>query len=41
MADSLTVTLTVFQGLSIKMASVDLARWMLKRLQHDSILAAA
>jgi len=41
MADSLTVALNLFQGLSIKMAPVDLARWMLKQVQHDSILVAA
>jgi hypothetical protein len=31
MADNRTVTLKSFQGLSFKMAQVDLVRWMLER----------
>ena len=38
MANILTVTLNVFQGLSFKVAPLDLARLMLKQVQHDSIL---
>ena len=44
MADNRTVTLNLFQGLSVKMAQVDLVRWMLERqspevkqIQHDFI----
>ena len=38
MAEILTVTLNVSQGLSFKMAPLDLARLMLKQVQYDSIL---
>ena len=38
MAKNLTVTLNVLQGLSFKMVPLDLARLMLKQVQHDSIL---
>jgi len=48
MANNLIVTLNVFQGLSVKMAPVDLARWMLERqspevkhIQHDNIVVTA
>jgi hypothetical protein len=44
-AKNRTVTLNWFQGLSLKMAPVDLALWILERqspevqqVQHDSIL---
>ena len=44
MASSLTVTLNLVQGLSVKMAQIDLVRWMLERqspevkqIQHDFI----
>ncbi len=37
MADNPSVTLNLFQGLCVKMAPVDLARWMLKQVQHDGI----
>ncbi len=38
MAKSLTVTLNLFQGPSVKLAPVDLVRWMLKQVQHDSMV---
>ena len=47
-AKNRTVTLNSFQGLSFKMAPVDLALWILERqspevqqVQHDSILVMA
>ena len=48
MADNRIVTLNLFQGLSVKMAPVDLARWMLERqspevkqVQHDNIVVTS
>jgi hypothetical protein len=48
MADNRTVALKSFQGLSVKMAQVDLVRWMLERqspevkqLQHDTIVVTS
>ncbi len=48
MADNRTVTLKSFQGLSVKMAQVDLVRWMLERqspevkqVQHDTIVVTS
>ena len=41
MANSLAVTLNLFQGLSVKMAPADLVGWMLKQVQHDSILVTS
>lgn len=48
MANKLIVTLNVFQGLSVKMAPVDLTRWMLERqppevkqVQHENIVVTS
>ncbi len=48
MASSLTVTLNLVQGLSVKMAPVDLVPWMLERqspevkqVQHDTIVVTS
>ena len=48
MASSLTVTLNLVQGLSVKMAQIDLVRWMLERqspevkqVQHDTIVVTS
>ncbi|MDH4399194.1 hypothetical protein [Sphingorhabdus sp.] len=41
MASSLTVTLNLVQGLSVKMAPVDLVPWMLKQVQHDTIVVTS
>lgn len=37
MANNRTVILNLFQDFSVKMAPVDLARWMLKHVQRDTI----
>ena len=48
MADNRTVILNLFQGLSVKMAPVDLVGWMLKRqspevnqVRHDIIVVTS
>jgi hypothetical protein len=48
MANNRIVTLNLFQGLSVKMAPADLARWMLERqpqevkqVQHDNIVVTS
>jgi len=40
-ANNHIVTLNWFQGLSVKMAPADLARWTLKQVQHDIFLVMA
>jgi hypothetical protein len=47
-AKNRTITLKSFQGVSVKIAPVNLARWMLERqspevkqVQHDNILVMA
>ena len=41
MANNLIVTLNLFQGLSVKVAPVDLVPSMRKQVQHHSILVVA
>jgi|LauGreSuBDMM15SN_2_FD.fasta_scaffold05916_5 hypothetical protein len=40
-ANNRTVNLSLFKDLSIKMALVDLVRWMLKQVQHDDTVVTA
>jgi hypothetical protein len=41
MASSLTVTLNLVQGQSVKMAPVDLVPWMLKQVQQETIVVTS
>jgi hypothetical protein len=38
LANSNTVTLNLFQGLSSHLSSDRAARWMLKQVQHDEVV---